>query len=137
MSAELLTTPEFALFLDGYKTALKWSTSGDHNGVEVESLEAFEFSHAMAGTIAHECAEFFLNNHADLVEAAAEYEENRTGNATGWEFAGHDFWLTRAGHGAGFWDGDLPKELGDRLTEAAGKAGNREPYIGDDGSIYQ
>jgi len=22
--------------------------------------------------------------------------------------AGHDFWLTRNGHGAGFWDGDWP-----------------------------
>jgi len=32
--------------------------------------------------------------------------------------AGHDFWLTRNGHGAGFWDGDWP-ETGDALTEAS------------------
>ena len=30
--------------------------------------------------------------------------------------AGHDFWLTRNGHGAGFWDGDYPIN-GDRLTD--------------------
>lgn len=29
----------------------------------------------------------------------------------------HDFWLTRHHHGAGFWDGDYPSSLGDRLTE--------------------
>jgi hypothetical protein len=30
---------------------------------------------------------------------------------------GHDFWLTRCGHGAGFWDGDY--EAGEELTEIA------------------
>lgn len=32
--------------------------------------------------------------------------------------AGHDFWLTRNGHGAGFWDGDWPK-YGDMFTKWA------------------
>lgn len=30
--------------------------------------------------------------------------------------AGHDFWLTSQGHGAGFWDGGWPK-YGDMLTK--------------------
>ncbi len=31
---------------------------------------------------------------------------------------GHDFWLTRNGHGAGFWDGEqYSKEVGKKLTE--------------------
>jgi len=30
---------------------------------------------------------------------------------------GHDFWLTRNGHGAGFWDGDYELEVGEKLTE--------------------
>lgn len=34
------------------------------------------------------------------------------------EQVGHDLWLTRNGHGAGFWDRDLG-EVGDRLTESA------------------
>lgn len=33
--------------------------------------------------------------------------------------AGHDFWLTRNRHGAGFWDGDWADEVGERLTTAA------------------
>ena len=48
---------------------------------------------------------------------------------------GHDFWLTRCGHGAGFWDSGLG-EVGDKLTEAAKKFGNIDTYIGDDGRIY-
>lgn len=32
--------------------------------------------------------------------------------------AGHDFWFTRNGHGAGFWDGDWPL-YGDLLTDAS------------------
>lgn len=30
--------------------------------------------------------------------------------------AGHDFWLTRNRHGAGFWDGDWKDEVGKKLT---------------------
>jgi len=35
----------------------------------------------------------------------------------------HDFWLTRNRHGAGFWDGDYPKALGEKLTEFSHKFG--------------
>lgn len=136
-NAELLTGSDFLEFVDGYTEALKWSTSCDHAGEEYEDMQAFEFSPKMAGQIADECGAFFTANHADLIEAAAAYEEKGTNGYTGMGYAGHDFWLTRAGHGAGFWDGDLPEELGERLTEASNTAGNREPYIGDDGLIYQ
>lgn len=50
--------------------------------------------------------------------------------------AGHDFWLTRNHHGAGFWDGDWP-EHGETLTEIAQEFGECYLYVGDDGKIYQ
>lgn len=49
--------------------------------------------------------------------------------------AGHDLWLTRSGHGTGFWDRGLG-ELGDRLTEAAksyGSPDDHTPYDCGDG----
>lgn len=49
--------------------------------------------------------------------------------------AGHDFWLTRNGHGAGFWDGDWP-EHGDRLTKECKQYAEINLYIGDDNKIY-
>ena len=47
----------------------------------------------------------------------------------------HDFWLTRNGHGSGFWDGDW--DNGDELTKIAEKMGEVELYVGDDGVIHQ
>lgn len=35
----------------------------------------------------------------------------------------HDFWLTRNGHGAGFWDGDYEQDIGDKLTELSKEFG--------------
>lgn len=49
---------------------------------------------------------------------------------------GHDFWLTRNGHGAGFWDGDYPEPQGAQLTAAAHAFGESDLYVGDDGKVY-
>ena len=52
------------------------------------------------------------------------------------ERAGHDFWLTRNHHGAGFWDGDWIKDIGESLTNAAHAFGECGLYVGDDDKIY-
>ena len=49
---------------------------------------------------------------------------------------GHDFWLTRNHHGAGYWDGDLPEDIGQRLTGLADAFGECNLYVGDDGEVY-
>ena len=49
---------------------------------------------------------------------------------------GHDFWLTRNHHGAGFWDGDYTKEVGDFLIKLAHSFGECNLFVGDDGYIY-
>lgn len=51
------------------------------------------------------------------------------------EQAGHDFWLTRNGHGAGFWDRGLG-DIGDKLTAITKPYGSVDLYVGDDGRIY-
>ena len=48
---------------------------------------------------------------------------------------GHDLWLTRNGHGAGFWDRGLG-EIGDKLSDIARGMGEKHLYKGDDGKIY-
>lgn len=48
---------------------------------------------------------------------------------------GHDFWLTRNGHGTGFWDRGLGA-VGDRLSVAAHAYGEASLYVGDDGWQY-
>ncbi len=48
---------------------------------------------------------------------------------------GHDFSLTRNGHGAGFWDRGKGK-LGDMLTDRCKVYGSVDLYAGDDGWLY-
>lgn len=50
--------------------------------------------------------------------------------------AGHDFWLTRCGHGAGFWDGDWSEEADKAMSEYSRQKGNVDLVVGDDGMIY-
>lgn len=47
---------------------------------------------------------------------------------------GHDFTLTRNGHGAGFWDRGLG-DVGDALTDLCKPFGEVSAYVGDDGKI--
>ena len=56
------------------------------------------------------------------------------------ERAGHDFWLTREHHGAGYWDrwssSTSEGRIGKMLTDAAHSYGEMYLYVGDDGKIY-
>jgi hypothetical protein len=52
------------------------------------------------------------------------------------EHAGIDFWFTRNGHGAGFWDGDWNEPAASVLTAASKSFGEFDLEVGDDGLIY-
>lgn len=78
-----------------------------------------------------DCAKFQADNAALL--ARAKYPQK---DSTDMARAGNDFWMTRNRHGAGFWDGGLPDDLGNALTKAAKTYGEMSLYIGDDGKIY-
>jgi hypothetical protein len=82
-------------------------------------------------TILLDCDGFQQQNRRDIELACAyawrcDYTVAR---------AGHDFWLTRNGHGVGFWDRGLGA-VGDALSKAAQAYGERNVYLGDDGAIY-
>ncbi len=57
----------------------------------------------------------------------------------GWtlEQLGHDFWLTRNGHGTGFFDRETgTEESRDALTTLSKVFGDCDCYAGDDGLLY-
>jgi hypothetical protein len=60
-----------------------------------------------------------------------EYGDGQYSNE---QLAGHDFWLTRNGHGAGFWDRDLG-EIGERLTKASEAYGSGYFWI-ENGKVF-
>lgn len=52
------------------------------------------------------------------------------------ESIGHDFWLTRCGHGAGFWDRGYTEVIELKLMQAVENFPNVDAVIGDDNLIY-
>lgn len=115
-------------FLSAYIECALWSsTDGDKD----ESLDANHSEADLApetrATMEEDCTAFQVAMESLLHKAYAKgYSPTQ---------AGHDFWLTRNGHGAGFWDRNLGK-IGDALTKAADAAGEVNLYVGDNGKIY-
>jgi hypothetical protein len=110
--------------LHHYAICALWSSTQDDG----EPLDAVYTS----DDIAPETLESMRSDCADFIESNAEaLEESGLSD----EQIGHDFWLTRNGHGAGFWDRGLG-EIGEALTKASKHYGEVYLYVGDDGYIY-
>lgn len=104
------------------ETAL-WS-SVDSDGKPLEDISA-ELS---------PCAKAKMK--ADLDAFLARYEALSLEDTYDLTNIVHDFWLTRNGHGAGFWDGDYSERDGELLTDLAHSFGECDLYVGDDNLIY-
>lgn len=115
-------------FINGYIACMLWSTSGQTpDGEELEDLTEYPLSQDAIDSIKADC-EKFVNNNKDLLSEVYS-------RPTDYQNAGHDFWLTRNGHGAGFWDRGFGV-VGDALTARAQGFKELTPYIGDDEKIY-
>ncbi len=113
-------------FTKSYIEAALWSSTDDSDDSGGDPLDANYGVEDIA-------PEALANIIADCQAFQQDYSEDIAGHL---EQAGHDFWLTRNGHGAGFWDGDWPDDVGAKLTEASHSFGGVDLYIGDDGFIY-
>ena len=115
-------------FTASYLESALWSsTDDDGTPLDDERYCDAELAPETIAQFKSECARFRAINTALLDQATEHQSETRQA---------HDFWLTRNGHGAGFWDGDYPEELGDALTVASKAFGTCDLYIGDNGLIY-
>jgi hypothetical protein len=121
-------------FTQAYIVCALWSSndeSNDRGGDPLDSnYDATDIAPETLATMVADCARFQAENAIDIDRAIAfpsvsYYDTSR---------AGHDFWLTRNGHGAGFWDRELG-EVGARLSDASKAFGSFDLYIGDDGKI--
>lgn len=108
--------------------ATYWSAKYGEDFAPDTSMESFGFTivdldSSARLTMAQDCEAFQTANADDLADCDATR-------------AGHDFWLTRNRHGAGFWDGDYPADIGARLTDASHAYGEQDLYLCDDERIY-
>ncbi len=109
-------------FTKAYLECAIWASTDD-NGSPLDGLYTVDdFAPETLKLMVEDCTDFQAQNQEEIGEEL--------------ERAGHDFWLTRNGHGAGFWDGDWPAEIGRDLTLASKAYGSIDLYVGDDGLIY-
>lgn len=101
------------VFIQAYTECALWSEGYEGGELHLTAQERF----------ADDCKKFITEN-----------EHLFEGN---YSQAGHDFWLTRNGHGAGFWDRTeiYGEENANKLTEAS-KAFGECWLTADDGFIY-
>jgi hypothetical protein len=111
-------------FTRGYVESALWSSS-DQGGEPLDkNYDIDDITPEALATMAKDFANF-QEASKELLEQSELTDDE----------AGHDFWLTRNGHGVGFWDRGLG-EIGDKLSEACKPYGTSDLYVGDDGRLY-
>jgi len=109
--------------IKGYVDAMFWTEEENEIGSDTTIAD---LAPETITSLVNDIKKFFNVTHELL---------NKTPDDYSYEQAGHDFWLTRNGHGAGFWDRGLG-DLGDKLTEVSKQFGESYFYKGDDGKLY-
>jgi hypothetical protein len=122
-------------FANAYIEAALWSSTDESDDSGGEPLDknysASDIADATIDKMIADCDDF-EERFGELIHDDDSPNLAKYGRT---EVAGHDFWLSRNGHGANFADGDWPNH-GDELQAAAKSYGEFDLYIGDDGQIH-
>lgn len=116
--------PRLDEFTRQYLETALWSETDDDGTPLDRNYGISDFAPEALAAAVKVSKEFQASNEDDLNETSGDDGQH-----------GHDFWLTRNGHGAGFWDRGYGP-VGDRLTKAAKAYGSEDIYVGDDGLLY-
>lgn len=118
-------------FFDGYVACALWSSNDASTPAGGEPMDknycASDIDGETQRLMGEECAEFERQNR-DALDSFYAITDRTPADA------GHDFWLTRNGHGAGFWDRDAGA-VGEVLTAAAHSWGECHLYVTDAGRV--
>lgn len=115
-------------FTKAYIVCALWSSTDDEGNPLDSKFDIENINPKDIEEIKLECLNFQKEN-IQLLESAHKNKGYTL------EDAGHDLWLTRNGHGAGFWDRNLG-EIGEQLTLKSKELKESDLYVGDDGQLY-
>lgn len=111
----------------GYAEAALWSTLDERDN-EFEHLDATctisDICRVTADSMWEDCEKFVAQNYDDLVASKLDDHD-----------IGHTFWLNRNGHGDGFWDRNLPGDLGKKLDHACESWGEVNLFVNANGEV--
>lgn len=108
-------------FFDSYVETALWSST-DEDGESLDIYDSSDIDQRSLDSMMKDAESFLEANKKDI---GSKYSR-----------AGHDFFLTRNKHGAGFWDGDWAEPAATRLTKESHAYGPSDLYLGDDGKIH-
>lgn len=111
----------------GYIAAAIFTEEEQYNTREFEELDVEDFERHKS---------HILKDILSFLKMAGAQPVDEAVNENGYSQLGHDIWLTRNGHGAGFFDRGYDSDIEERLMNAAQKLGESYPYQGDDGRLY-
>lgn len=131
-----LTDEEFNTVTNHYLIAALWTGVDDDDEPLDSRYSVINISAEARATTAADLAKFMAENKETLDAARNTDYGTRSDGAL--EQIGHDFLLTRNGHGAGFWDRPelTANDLGKKLSDAARQYGDADFYVGDDGQVH-
>lgn len=109
-------------FTSSYVACAFWSSTGDDGAPLDANYSPEDLSDGARKSIEDDCAAFMFH-HYNSLQAVGTIARH-----------GHDFWLTRNRHGAGFWDRGYG-DIGEYLSDAAKVYGESNLYVGDDGKV--
>ncbi len=139
-----MTNLSFDTFYSAFIEAALWS-SMDDAGEPLDRYSIDDISDETQEVLTAFARVWWYRNNpylSSIVESNGRYAGNH--GYTLDALAGHDLWLTMAGHGTGFWDrefyridrGDYVTDYKDQFTKQAETLGELYLYVGDDGKIY-
>ena len=127
MNMQINLTSDESETLKGYIEALYWADNWADTDEEGQPDPEAELSPETWRNIAIDVVWFLKKAMPRIYRKPLDYTQ-----------IGHDFYLSRNGHGTGFWDRSeiYGEPLADYLHEMADSFGPDEFYQGDDGMIY-
>jgi hypothetical protein len=128
-----MNTTHLDQFTQAYIECALWSSTDNADDSGGEPLDrnysASDISEETREQMIADCAKFQRENHCDILLCTKDDAQ-----------AGHDFWLSRNGHGAGFFDAykgePYPDDVAARLQDIAHAFAPFDLYIGDDGRVH-
>jgi hypothetical protein len=150
-----LTQSDINEILKGYIESALWTeeeqlrdeATYDEDDEEYEDMSDIQKLTTLNGKFNTKSFKSFLSDDIDIdskidayndiktfIKTAGDVAVNEAINENGLFRLGMDIWLTRNGHGSGFFDHNYENE--EFLTNAGKKIGSSDLYIGDDGKLY-
>ncbi len=114
----------FQEFFIAYATAALWASNDDDDIPLDSNYSIDDFDPDSIQRLEKDCRDF--------LEKAKDLIQNDKRHQNPFEQAGHDFWLTRQGHGVGFFDGDWDEPAATELTNLSHEFGEFYLYVQDD-----